>query len=268
MLHRLTLIVLLITAAVCAACERGEDRHATAPPAQQRAGAVIPAKTGIVHSDFTVEGMHCADCTAAIRGKLTKMDGVIGVDANWKAGLVKVVYDPQKVQDTALKAAIEELKFKVVSLPSPQPIQGPAGAAGAQGSPPVISAAGAPQIKGIAGKRAPAGARPPALPPHARLVAPEGQLRIGYKVEGIKTSATEVKLTKGVAALKGVSHVRASHLSGTVTVDYDPKLVTPEQIEAKLKELGFPPVAKSPMPSGGKVAGKGTSTTKGTKDAK
>jgi copper chaperone CopZ/predicted small lipoprotein YifL len=61
---------------------------------------------------FAVQGMTCEDCSKAIEAKLAAMEGVRTVAADSAAGITKVEYNPQAVNDAQIIAAIESLKFK------------------------------------------------------------------------------------------------------------------------------------------------------------
>lgn len=78
------------------------------------AGAGAPAE--VVRTVFTVEGMHCDGCSAAITGALERRDGVIEASADHEAGRAEAVYRPKKVSADELKAAIEKLGYTVTAM--------------------------------------------------------------------------------------------------------------------------------------------------------
>ena len=63
-------------------------------------------------STFEVEGMTCGGCEAGVRTKVKKLEGVTSVEASYKEGTARVVYDPAKVTPQRIIAAIEELGYK------------------------------------------------------------------------------------------------------------------------------------------------------------
>jgi len=87
---------------------------ATAEPAKAPAPAPAPspAATGDATAKFKVDGMHCGGCSSAIKGSLTKLDGVKSVEVTLKPGSTTVVYDPKKVTTDTLKEKIEKLGYK------------------------------------------------------------------------------------------------------------------------------------------------------------
>ncbi|GAA4702852.1 copper chaperone CopZ [Brevibacillus fulvus] len=60
-----------------------------------------------------VEGMSCNHCVNAVEGAVKKLGATGKVDLN--AGLVTVEYDESKVTVDAIKAAIEDQGYDVVS---------------------------------------------------------------------------------------------------------------------------------------------------------
>ena len=60
-----------------------------------------------------VQGMSCGHCKASVEGALKKLDGVKEVEANVTTGKVDVSFDEAKVNEQALKEAIEEQGYDV-----------------------------------------------------------------------------------------------------------------------------------------------------------
>ena len=58
-------------------------------------------------------------------------------------------------------------------------------------------------------------------------------------VHGMTCGGCENAVRRAVATLPGVSDVAASHQESTVVVTYDPALVAPADIEAKIGKLGY-----------------------------
>ena len=59
---------------------------------------------------YTVPGMSCEHCRAAIAGEVSKVAGVTAVDVDLDTKLVVVRGDP--LDDAALRAAIEEAGYE------------------------------------------------------------------------------------------------------------------------------------------------------------
>jgi P-type Cu+ transporter len=64
---------------------------------------------------FTVQGMHCASCSAIITRELKKMTGVREADVNIATERAKVTYDPTTVDLSAMNAAIGKLGYALLS---------------------------------------------------------------------------------------------------------------------------------------------------------
>ena len=80
------------------------------------AGAGAGVGADVVRTVFTVQGMHCDGCSAAITGALERIDGVIEASADHEAGRAEAVYRPKKVSADELKAAIEKLGYTVTAM--------------------------------------------------------------------------------------------------------------------------------------------------------
>lgn len=80
-------------------------------------GLAVAAAAGeqaeTVRTVFTVEGMHCGGCSAAITAALEKVEGVVEASADHEKGLATAVYDPRKAGVEELEAAIEKLGYTV-----------------------------------------------------------------------------------------------------------------------------------------------------------
>ncbi len=63
---------------------------------------------------LSVSGMKCTACEKKIVEGLQAVEGVSEVKADHKAGLVELVYDPDKVQPSQIEEAISGLGFQVV----------------------------------------------------------------------------------------------------------------------------------------------------------
>jgi len=71
---------------------------------------------------FTVSGMHCDSCNAAIAGTLQEMAGVLEASADYSKGEAVAVYRPQQVSAGTLEAAIEKLGYTVTAM-STMPVE-------------------------------------------------------------------------------------------------------------------------------------------------
>ncbi len=66
-------------------------------------------------------GMHCHGCERIIRGAVEKLDGARRVVADYPSETVVVDYDPRRVDEGAIAAAIERLGYKVFTPERPRP---------------------------------------------------------------------------------------------------------------------------------------------------
>jgi copper ion binding protein len=64
--------------------------------------------------EFTVTGMTCGHCVAAVAEEVAKVAGVTAVDVDLGSGRVTVTSD-QPVDDAAVAAAVDEAGYSVTS---------------------------------------------------------------------------------------------------------------------------------------------------------
>ncbi|MEC9375732.1 MAG: cation transporter [Pseudomonadota bacterium] len=65
--------------------------------------------------NLNVEGMSCGGCEKSIRNALLEHDGISGVNADHKNGVVEIEFDETKIQQNGLKQAIEDAGFDVAA---------------------------------------------------------------------------------------------------------------------------------------------------------
>ncbi|MDX1760520.1 MAG: mercuric transport protein MerTP [Christiangramia sp.] len=75
---------------------------------------VYVTQSNIVKEVFVVEGMTCAGCEAPVEGEVSKLDGIISVNASYKNANTVVEYDKTKVDKAAIITAISSTGYKVV----------------------------------------------------------------------------------------------------------------------------------------------------------
>jgi copper chaperone len=63
---------------------------------------------------YTVTGMTCSHCVAAVRNEVGKVDGVTGVDVDLASGRVTVA-SLGPVEPAAVSAAVEEAGYEVTA---------------------------------------------------------------------------------------------------------------------------------------------------------
>ncbi len=65
------------------------------------------------HSSYTVEGMTCAHCTAAVTEEVSQVAGVTAVDVDLATGRLDVT--GTGVDPAAIRAAVDEAGYEVVA---------------------------------------------------------------------------------------------------------------------------------------------------------
>ncbi|HOC41478.1 MAG TPA: heavy-metal-associated domain-containing protein [Thermoanaerobaculales bacterium] len=69
-----------------------------------------------VRTVFTVSGMHCDSCNAAVSAALEGADGVLEASADYTKGQAAAVYRAKRVSAEELKAEIEKLGYTVTAM--------------------------------------------------------------------------------------------------------------------------------------------------------
>lgn len=61
-----------------------------------------------------VDGMTCGGCENSVKGALERLDGVQVLEASHQEGTVEVLFDPDRIDRSALAGAIEEAGYDVL----------------------------------------------------------------------------------------------------------------------------------------------------------
>jgi copper chaperone CopZ len=65
---------------------------------------------------FKISGMHCTSCAMNIDGELEDTPGVKSANTNYAKSQTNVKYDPDKVTDKDLSAAIRRAGYEAIPL--------------------------------------------------------------------------------------------------------------------------------------------------------
>lgn len=68
----------------------------------------------MVEREFSVSGMHCQSCVALIKDELADLDGVASSEVDLAGGRARVAYDPDRVTETQIVAAIQLAGYQAV----------------------------------------------------------------------------------------------------------------------------------------------------------
>ena len=66
-------------------------------------------------NEYQVNGMSCGHCEASVRGEVTKLAGVAGVEVSAKTGRLVISTD-SPVDDDAVIAAVDEAGYTAVRI--------------------------------------------------------------------------------------------------------------------------------------------------------
>ncbi len=62
---------------------------------------------------FTVKGMTCMGCVSKVKKAALSVDGVLDCDVSLQEGTAKVSYDPSKVDEKKILAALQKTEYTV-----------------------------------------------------------------------------------------------------------------------------------------------------------
>ena len=63
--------------------------------------------------DLNVSGMTCGACEQRIQKALTRIDGVVQSAADHRAARVRVMFDPARTSESALRSCIERAGYSI-----------------------------------------------------------------------------------------------------------------------------------------------------------
>lgn len=74
--------------------------------------AVAELPQGLAQAKLKIKGMHCTACSLNIDSTLEEMDGVVSAQTKYAKSMTEVVFNPELVGPSRLKAAIAELGYE------------------------------------------------------------------------------------------------------------------------------------------------------------
>lgn len=93
-----------------------DEQPPKAPTPAKSASAAQPAAASQAVT-FAVQGMTCAGCVLSTRKVLTRLPGVTNADVSYEKGTAVVTYDPTKVTEAQMIAAIKTLGYSATKVP-------------------------------------------------------------------------------------------------------------------------------------------------------
>ncbi|RMG43515.1 MAG: heavy-metal-associated domain-containing protein [Acidobacteria bacterium] len=78
-----------------------------------------PAAAAAEQVFFRVPGLNCTGCEREVRQGLAQLDGVIDVEASFRARTALVTYDPRRIRPEAIARAISRLGYDAVEEDPP-----------------------------------------------------------------------------------------------------------------------------------------------------
>lgn len=75
---------------------------------------VYVSQSNIVKHIFDVEGMTCSGCEAHVEYEVSKLDGILSVNASYESSNTVVEFDKTKVDVSAIRKAINNMGYRVI----------------------------------------------------------------------------------------------------------------------------------------------------------
>lgn len=149
-----------------------------------------------------VYGMTCEHCVRRVTKALESLPGMGKVSVSLQDSKANFSYDPDQVNEVAIRTAIEEAGYSITPLQeeSPEEEQG------------------------------------------LNDVLPEGQPNEElqqFKISGMTCANCALTIEKGLAKMPGVKLAAVNFASEKLALEYDPQLVKTEDVLAKIKDLGY-----------------------------
>lgn len=100
----------------------GEGILATAGKAAAAAPAPAPPPEG-VEAFLRIDGMHCSSCEYLIEHRAARVDGILSVSTSYATSTARVVYDPARIAEADLSAALSigGYRARLRGEPAPEP---------------------------------------------------------------------------------------------------------------------------------------------------
>lgn len=149
-----------------------------------------------------VYGMTCEHCVRRVTKALESLPGMGEVSVSLQDSKANFSYDPDQVNEVAIRTAIEEAGYSITPLQEESPEE----------------------EKGI------------------NEVLPEDQLHEElqqFKISGMTCANCALTIEKGLAKMPGVKLAAVNFASEKLALEYDPQLVKTEDVLAKIKDLGY-----------------------------
>ncbi|XP_077465734.1 copper-transporting ATPase 1-like [Stigmatopora argus] len=174
---------------------------------------------------LAVKGMHCRSCVVNIQDNISALPGVSSVEVSLEEEKASICYDPMKVTVSQLQQAIEALppgNFKTQLWDSPGLLSLPA-------TSPPLTLSSRPAFGLSLAK--PAVPQPCFIQPLAYMAK--------INIEGMTCNSCVQTIEGVMSERKGVMSAHVSLVDQQGFFEYDPLLVSPEELKDAIEDMGF-----------------------------
>ncbi|XP_077588339.1 copper-transporting ATPase 1 [Stigmatopora nigra] len=174
---------------------------------------------------FMVKGMHCRSCVVNIQDNISTLPGVSSVEVSLEEEKASIFYDPMRVTVSQLQQAIEALppgNFKTQLWDSPGLLSPPA-------TSPPLTLSSPPAFGQSLAK--PAVPQPCFIQPLAYMAK--------IDIEGMTCNSCVQTIEGVMSERNGVMSARVSLVDRQGFFEYDPLLVSPEELKDAIEDMGF-----------------------------
>ncbi|KAM5288570.1 copper-transporting ATPase 2 isoform 14-T14 [Ctenodactylus gundi] len=184
-----------------------------------------PAQEAVVK--LRVEGMTCQSCVSSIESKLRKLQGVVRVKVSLNNQEAVITYQPFLIQPEDLRDHVNDMGFEAAIKNKVAPLSlGPIDIG---------------QLQSMNPKRSLASANWNLNNSETLGHQDSRVATLHLRVDGMHCRSCVLNIEGNIGQLPGVQHIQisVSLAKGTGTVLYDPSVISPNELQASIEDMGF-----------------------------
>uniref|UniRef100_H0WUP8 Copper-transporting ATPase 2 n=4 Tax=Otolemur garnettii TaxID=30611 RepID=H0WUP8_OTOGA len=190
---------------------------------------------------LTIAGMSCASCAQAIKGAISRREGVQQVSVSLAEGSGTILHDHSVISSEELRAAVEDMGFVALVAPvgnySLNPVghlSGGTSMVQTTGVPPVSVREVAPHAGELSQSH-----EPSHLPKALQATRTVGLQKCFLQIKGMTCASCVSNIERNLQKEAGVLSVLVALMAGKAEVKYNPEVIQPPRIAQLITDLGF-----------------------------